>query len=67
MTITLAKRIGTEDDCVDVRIEIERLLKLRNHRGTEGVVVVAKGMLSVDAMHQRLTLASVSKRKVLLP
>ena len=56
LPVTLTKGIGTEDDEVDVRIEIEGLLELGNHRVPEGVVVVAEGMLSVDAMHQRLAL-----------
>ena len=36
--------------------QIERLFKLGNYRGTEGIVVMAESILSVHAMYHRLSL-----------
>ncbi|MCY3737054.1 MAG: hypothetical protein OXG13_11665 [Gemmatimonadaceae bacterium] len=56
LTISLTKGIGAKDDEVDVRIQIEGLLEFLHHGPTQRVVVVAEGMVTIDAMHQRLSL-----------
>ena len=53
LTITLTKCIGAEDDEVDICIQSKRLTKFVKHSITQRDVIVAEGMLAIDAMHER--------------